>query len=311
MNSPDCSAVTASPDYRTPSAPTTMPQIITRLSAVTDRYDGLIVDLWGVLHDGRTPYAGAVEALRALRARGKKIALLSNSSVVVPDAQAHLRQIGFAPELYDHLLTSGSLVDQALRDDPALWLPGKAGRIYMVGVPNLFTQFRNPNLALVDRPEQAGLVLNGWYSDEQAAVAAWQDAMRHWIALGLPMVCINPDREVIHHGMLELCPGVFAAAYEELGGKVHSYGKPHAPAFRAALAALALPKEKVAMIGDNLLTDIKGGADFGLDTILITGGVHCAALGTAWGEMPASQALAALYAAQGLSPTMALSHLVF
>ncbi len=92
-------------------------RILPGLEAVIDHYDGFIIDLWGVLHDGRAPYDGALAALRGLKARGKKIALLSNSSNIVDAVADELLNLGFDESLYDALLTSGELVGQALRAD--------------------------------------------------------------------------------------------------------------------------------------------------------------------------------------------------
>ena len=291
-------------------APLSPPLMVTGLRQCVARYDGFLIDLWGVLHDGAVPFGGAVDALRQLRDAGKKIALVSNSSDVEVQVAAQLRRIGFAPDLYDVLVSSGGLVGAALRDDSALWLPRRRGRIFMIGAHALAMQFDNPDLGLVTEPEQAGLILDGWYGDTAEECAEWRDDMRHWIALGLPMVCLNPDIDVLHLGGRVACPGAFAAEYEKLGGKVHYYGKPHAPAYRAAVAALRLPPEaRLAMIGDNMLTDIKGGAGFGIDTILIAGGVHREFLGQEWGALPPPERLDELCAAHRLVPTAVLGRL--
>ena len=50
------------------------------LAAVADRYALFLIDQWGVMHDGHTPYPGAVECMANLQQMGKKIILLSNSS---------------------------------------------------------------------------------------------------------------------------------------------------------------------------------------------------------------------------------------
>ena len=286
---------------------------MTGLRQCAARYDGFLIDLWGVLHDGATPYDGAAEALRQLRVAGKKIALVSNSSDDTEVAAARLlRETGYGAELYDVLITSGALVGAALRDDPTLWLPRKRGRMFMIGAHELAMQYDNPELDLVTEPEQAGLILNGWYGDTAAECVEWRDDMRHWIGLGLPMVCMNPDLDVIHQGGRNACPGAFAAEYEKLGGKVHYYGKPHAPVYCAAAAALRLPPTaRLAMIGDNMLTDIKGGVEFEIDTILIAGGVHREFLGQDWGALPPPERLAELCTAHGLSPTAVLGRLVF
>ena len=76
------------------------------------------------------------------------------------------------------------------------------------------------------------------------------------------------------------------------------------------LGALKLPAgARVAMVGDNMLTDIIGGLNAGLDTILIQGGVHREALDISWGEDAAPAALLALGQDFGYAPHFALSHL--
>ena len=59
------------------SAP--LPPVAPGLSAFADGYDGFILDLWGVLHDGIRPYPGALDCLDRLAAAGKRVCLLSNA----------------------------------------------------------------------------------------------------------------------------------------------------------------------------------------------------------------------------------------
>jgi ribonucleotide monophosphatase NagD (HAD superfamily) len=75
-------------------------------------------------------------------------------------------------------------------------------------------------------------------------------------------------------------PGALARFYEALGGKVAYVGKPHAPIFAAALEQLGDPDpRRVLMIGDSLDHDIAGARAAGLLTLLLSAGVHGAALG--------------------------------
>ena len=276
------------------------------------QYDAFFIDLWGVVHDGTAPFVGAIHALQQLRAAGKKVILLSNSSD--SQARAILRQqhYGIVPDLYDVLITSGELVGQALSRDPTLWLPGKPHLIYMVGDSHLLKQYANPALRSVSDPTAAGLVLNGWYGATVLESETWIPQLQRWRDIELPMVCMNPDIDVMHQASRTACPGALAAVYGRLGGNVHYYGKPYRPAFQAAWAAAALHADaRVAMIGDNLLTDIRGGNNFGIDTILVTGGVHRDFLGKPWGHLPASDRLEALWAAHNLKPTAIIGNLVF
>ena len=54
-------------------------QLLTGFAPLAARYDGFILDLWGVIHDGVAPYPGAVDVLKRLRAAGKPAVLLSNA----------------------------------------------------------------------------------------------------------------------------------------------------------------------------------------------------------------------------------------
>ena len=54
-------------------------RLIRGIGAVAARYDGFIIDLWGVVHDGVDPLPGALECLRGLIMSGKRIVLLSNA----------------------------------------------------------------------------------------------------------------------------------------------------------------------------------------------------------------------------------------
>ena len=75
----------------------------------------------------------------------------------------------------------------------------------------------------------------------------------------------------MHRGNIEeLCAGSVAKVFEELGGKVVYYGKPH----KEVYAKCFHESEKVLAIGDNLRTDIKGANNLNIDSIFITEGVH-------------------------------------
>ena len=52
---------------------------ISGIREIADDFDGFILDLWGLIHDGEKPYPPAAETLRALRDAGKRTLLLSNA----------------------------------------------------------------------------------------------------------------------------------------------------------------------------------------------------------------------------------------
>jgi HAD superfamily hydrolase (TIGR01459 family) len=104
------------------------------------------------------------------------------------------------------------------------------------------------------------------------------------VARAMPMVCANPDI-VIHRGeTLIYCAGALAGRFEALGEEVVYAGKPHLPIYRRALAlakearGASVDEARVLAVGDGMKTDIAGAARAGLDALLITRGIHRAAL---------------------------------
>jgi HAD superfamily hydrolase (TIGR01459 family) len=89
------------------------------------------------------------------------------------------------------------------------------------------------------------------------------------------MVCANPDLVVIHRGKAEICAGAIAQRYEELGGPVQYFGKPHAPIYRDCFALLGVAdRRRILAVGDSLRTDIAGANAAGIDGLLVLGGIH-------------------------------------
>src|SRR5258705_8087869 len=90
------------------------------LREIVPDYDGFVLDLWGVLHDGAKPLPGAVDALTQLKATGKRLAILSNAPRRAALVASRMTEIGIPPELYDHVHSSGEEAWQHLkrRDDP-------------------------------------------------------------------------------------------------------------------------------------------------------------------------------------------------
>ena len=89
------------------------------------------------------------------------------------------------------------------------------------------------------------------------------------------MHCLNPDRVVMRGGVLEACAGAIADLYEQIGGRVTWYGKPHEMIYRHALHLAGDPSAgAVLAVGDGLLTDMLGAVREGFDAIFVSGGIH-------------------------------------
>jgi ribonucleotide monophosphatase NagD (HAD superfamily) len=100
---------------------------------LADRYNGFILDLWGVIHDGVNAFPYSVETLTRLRAAGKRTLLLSNVPRPNAAVQKMMRRMGIEDALYTGVLTSGEAVRRALRDPPDLWWAELGGRVFHLG----------------------------------------------------------------------------------------------------------------------------------------------------------------------------------
>ena len=64
------------------------------VAVLASHYDGFILDLWGVIHDGVAPLPGALDCLRELIAARKRVTLLSNAPRRADDVVRRITQIG-------------------------------------------------------------------------------------------------------------------------------------------------------------------------------------------------------------------------
>ena len=107
-----------------------------------------------------------------------------------------------------------------------------------------------------------------------------------------------------------------ADLYGTLGGEVLYAGKPHRPIYDLALdadrrrcAAAPAPLARVLAIGDSVRTDLKGAADFGIDCLFVTAGIHAEELGDRHDPNPA--ALDRIFADAGVAPKAVTRRLVW
>jgi HAD superfamily hydrolase (TIGR01459 family) len=125
---------------------------------LADKYDGFILDLWGVIHNGITPYSGALDCLRRLA--GRPVLLLSNAPRRADSVQRTLRRIGIADALYTHILTSGEATWQALKDRTDPWFASLGPRVYHLGPARDRGVLDELGLEIVPEPNKADFVLN-------------------------------------------------------------------------------------------------------------------------------------------------------
>jgi HAD superfamily hydrolase (TIGR01459 family) len=241
------------------------------IAALAERYDGFLLDQWGVLHDGRAAYPGALEALCRLRALGKRVVVISNSGRRSAANVATMEQLGFGRELWDDLVSAGEDAWRTLKMQP----PGR--RPHVIDKDGERGLLVGLNLMPAADVGNADFLLT--LGVDETDLAAYDRRLEEARRRDLLMVCANPDhwRYAADGGLLP-ASGALADRYEAMGGRVVRHGKPYPPIYETCLASLGLPKERVVAIGDSVPHDVAGAKGVGLAAALVAGGVHAEAL---------------------------------
>ena len=254
-----------------------MTEVLAGIDPLLDRYDGFLVDKFGVIFDGVRVMAGAREALALLQRAGKRVVILSNSGRRSAPNEDRLARLGIGRDLYQDLVSSGEATWQGLRYGTDATFAGLGRRCLFFSRGGDRSTVDGLGLALVDTAATADFILLAGLDHDEAARARCDDQLARAAARGLPLLCANPDLVSLEHDSQVEGPGAFAARYAAAGGEVRYVGKPWPVVYRAALALLGLPRARVLAIGDSLDHDIAGAAPLGIDGALPIEGVHAEA----------------------------------
>lgn len=289
-------------------ARTDTPTLLNGVRQIADSYDGFILDLWGVVHDGDKPLPGVIDCLTQLRAHNKHIVILSNAPRRADDVKSRLDEIGIPRGLYHAVMTSGEETWQHLKDRRDPWYAKLGRTVYHMGPARDRGMLDGLDLNETTDIEKAEAILNtGSYMDGDA-LAAYEPALVVAAKRKLPMICANPDLEVIHRGKRQICAGAIAKRYEELAGEVRWHGKPYPSVYQTCFGLFgSIAKNRIIAVGDSLRTDIAGANGAGISSLFVTGGIHAVMLGIEEGTAPSIEALAKHYSEWRQTPTAAIA----
>ncbi|MCK6454754.1 MAG: TIGR01459 family HAD-type hydrolase [Alphaproteobacteria bacterium] len=288
------------------------PPSIHGLRQIAGRYDGFILDLWGVLHDGERAYPGAVACLEELRRTGKRTMVLSNAPRRVDASVKRMAEIGIPPALIDGVMTSGEDAYRHLleRDDP--WYARLGRRCFHVGPERDTGMLEGQDLDVVHDVAAADFILNTGAHMDGDSEELYRPMLEEGARRRIPMVCANPDLMVIHRGRMQICAGLLAESYEKMGGEVRWHGKPHRGVYDICFRRLGIAdRSRILAVGDSFRTDIAGAHAAGIDAAFVSHGIHGEELAVPPGGHPDPGKLAALIERTGLCPVAVLPAFVW
>ena len=287
--------------------------IISGLSALAPRYEALICDVWGVIHNGREAYPGVVDCLGRARASKRIVLLLSNAPRPSEPIKVQLESLGVPRNAYDGIVTSGDLTQSVFAERTA---NGRIFKVFRVGPDRDFPLFEGFNVARVSLEDAEAIVCTGPFDDTKEGPEDYRDLWAKALAARLPLICANPDLMVQRGEQLIYCAGALAKLYEEMGGEVLYLGKPHLPVYEFVARRLTeitgrtIPRNEWLAIGDGLKTDILGATRAGVDALLVTGGIHEPELSDSSGA-PDQNRIAQILSRDGLNVVAAMRWLVW
>ncbi len=229
---------------------------ISGLAEIAKNYDAMLIDQFGVIHDGQKLYDGTLEVLEKLSALKIPVIVMTNSGKRAASNIVRLLKMGVPRGLFFDAVSSGEVAFQSLKVKRA-FLIGKSGEDY--GFSGI--EFVGP------RDAEVILILGS-----NAPETSLEDYRNLLCDMKLPAICCNPDKYMLTPQGLQPAPGAIAAVYEEMGGHVTWIGKPYSAIYLHALEKLKHPA-RVLCIGDSAEHDVAGGRNAGLDTLLVQQGV--------------------------------------
>ncbi len=237
---------------------------------LADLFDCFLIDLDGVVYVGESPTEGAVETINLLKKSGKIVIFLTNDpGKTAAEYSKKLGEMGIVVNPGD-VVTSGMAIAHHIRNSyPDI----RDKSAYVVGSSSLKDEIRLTGLDLVSGEEakKADFVIVGGHPEfhyEEMKLATLA------IRGGAEFFATNRDPAYPSpEGLIPATGAMLASIETACGRKAVVAGKPEVIMFEVALAEhLHRDRERFAIIGDRLDTDVQGGRNAGIAAILALSG---------------------------------------
>lgn len=257
------------------------------------------------MHNGSKPYEGVIETIRNLKNEDVRMVILSNSSKRQSHSIKMLKKLGFNPDDFDDIITSGEVSHRMLSGDDNLscdtWecltnlmKNGDDKKIFVYGSGSNDEEYCESAGWELASVEDASLILargtftindgSGNVGDKNKDAEQYDKVLADTLSVAakrrIPMLVSNPDKVRPDEGLPPM-PGAIADQYEAALGGGHSatdlvkrIGKPFKEVYDLALCTRD-EAGSACMVGDALETDVTGGNGIGCTTVwVINDGIH-------------------------------------
>ena len=256
-----------------------MIKLINNISEIINLFDVFILDQWGVMHNGSEGYDLAIKAVDELFKANKKLIIISNSSKRKMSSINRLKILGFNKNHFIEIMTSGEMIWQELKNSI-----DRHGND-LNNCFHIYDESKEDGLDFRDGLEKFNFVSNINEANFILACSPFENMkpldyipmLKNALQNNLKMFCANPDYVTIEKNNEKniFCMGTIADLYNHMGGEVIILGKPSKKIYIESTKKIKeLDLKRTIAIGDSLDHDILGAANFDIDSILISSGVH-------------------------------------
>ncbi|MDE7511408.1 TIGR01457 family HAD-type hydrolase [Pediococcus pentosaceus] len=229
-------------------------------------YGGYLIDLDGTIYRGKEKIPAAKRFIERLQEHNIPFLFLTNNTTKTPeDVAKNLRDNHYikaeASNVYTAALATADYLD-GIADQ-------KHRKVYIIGELGLKRAILSKGFEMdEDNPDYvvAGLDYDVTYHKFEIATLA--------IKKGAKFIGTNADTNLPNErGLVPGAGSVIALLERSTQQQALYIGKPETIIMEKALAVTGLSKDQVVMVGDNYMTDISAGINFGIDTLLVYTGV--------------------------------------
>ncbi len=245
---------------------------LTGLSAVIDDYDVFIIDLWGVIYNGKNVLDAAFNVLVKLKELNKVVYLTTNSPRSRDQAITALEKMGLGRDLFTELITAGQKTLELF--EMHIIEPEKKRPLHTLFIDHdkLCSWGMRAGLIESEAVEKADILLAIHMDENLLRPDPYIPLFSQAIDRNLLFVCANPDKYIMEGEIKRARVGILSDLYRAMGGRVIEVGKPHPIMFEEVMTAHR--GKSTLLIGDSLVTDIRAAHYIGIDSLLITEGYH-------------------------------------
>lgn len=236
------------------------------------KYSAIIFDIWGVIHNGQTLLSGVKQFIDNLNQQNIDYYFLSNAPRPQHLIYEKLTSLGLDIK-QDIIITSGDFFLHSFKG-PSILDNMQNKKFFLIGSEKNSDLLDNLPIITTTKMEKADLIMMLAYADSRKEIEHYKIALKQAVSMCLPMICTNPDKIADNGAKIRFCQGYFASLYEDIGGKVYYYGKPHASIYEFLFDKYKLDKNRTLVIGDSMTTDIMGACNFKIDSALVMTGIH-------------------------------------